>query len=265
MEDEFKITKLDLIKFLDKLVDLEVFNKKLETNCKNCTKSELLEDFENVNLKCSCGNLKEIKFKYYSNYDFILDRGFWFEWYVYNLCKNLYRNVYPNVKCTYVIDGKEFECEIDILATTKDNKLIAFECKDYMKSKLSLKDFIENISKLHHIAHEIYLVSSVKDVKFNSKIESSALIDSELKFIEGMKLEESFLNADNIISFFEERQYNIVSLFDKLPDSKKEIILDNLVDLIIKNEDEVYLESLNTYILLPTSYILGFLTNSFYT
>ena len=244
LEDEFKITKLDLIKFLDKLVDLEVFNKKLETHCQNCTKSELLEDFENVNLKCSCGNLKEIKFKYYSNYDFILDRGFWFEWYVFNLCKNLYRKVYPNVRCTYVIDGKEFECEIDILAATKDHKLIAFECKDYMKSKLSLKDFIENISKLHHIAHEIYLVSSVKDVKFNSKIESSALIDSELKFIEGMKLEESFLNADNIISFFEERHYNIVSLFDKLPDSKKEIILDNLIDLIIKNEDWVYLESL---------------------
>lgn len=244
LEDDFKITKLDLIKFLDKLVDLKIFNKKLETQCKNCTHSEIVVDYENVNLICSCGSEKEVKFKYHSNYDFILDRGFWFEWYVYNLCKYLYKKVYPNVKCTYFIDGKKFECEIDILAVTEDNRLIAFECKDYMKNKLSLKDFIENIAKLHHIAHEIYLVSSVKDIKFNSKVESSSLIDSELKFIEGMKLEESFLNEDKIIAFFEERNYNIVSLFDKLPDSKKELILNNLFDLIINNENRVYLESL---------------------
>ena len=244
LEDDFKITKLDLIKFLDKLVELEVFNKKLETQCKNCTNSEKLVDFENVNLICSCGNLREAKFKYYSNYEFILERGIWFEWYVYNLCKNIYRKVYPNVKCTYFIDGKPYECEIDILAATKDKTLIAFECKDYMRSRLSLKYFIENIAKLHHIAHEIYLVSSVKDIKFNSKVESSTLIDSEIKFIEGMQLEESFLNEDKIITFFEERNYNVVSLFDKLPDSKKEIILNNLFELIIKNEVWVYLENL---------------------
>ncbi len=244
LKDDFKITKLDLIKFLDKLVDLNVFNKKLETQCKNCTNSEILTDFENVNLTCSCGSIKEVKFKYYSNYEFILDRGFWFEWYVYNLCKYLYKKVYPNVKCTYVINDEKFECEIDILAVTTNNRLIAFECKDYMKSKLSLKDFIENIAKLHYISHEIYLVSSVKDIKFNSKVQSSSLIDSEIKFIEGMKLEESFLNEDKIISFFEERNYQIVFLFDKLPDSKKEIILNNLFDLIIENEKGVYLESL---------------------
>lgn len=246
LKDDFKITKSDLIKFLDKLVDLKIFNKKLETQCQNCTNSEKLVGFKNVNLICSCGNLKEVKFKYYSNYDFILDRGIWFEWYVYNLCKYLYRYVYPNVLCTYIIDGKKYNCEIDILAVTDDNNLIAFECKDYMKSKISLRDFIENIAKLHHVAHEIYLVSSMKNVKFNSKVESSSLIDSKIKFIEGMKLEESFLNEDKILTFFEERNYNIVSLFEKLPDSKKEIILNNLFDLIIKNENWVYLESLNS-------------------
>lgn len=202
LKNDFEITKSDLIKFLDKLVELGLFNKKLETCCQNCTNSEMLIDFKEVNLICSCGNLKEVKFNYYSNYDFIGKNGIWFEWYVYNLCKHIYRHVYPNVKCTYIVDDKKYECEIDVLVLDKDYNLVAFECKDFMYHNISLKDFIENISKLHHVVHEINLVSSIKPIKVNSKVISSSLIDAEIKFIEGMKLEESFLNEDKIITFF---------------------------------------------------------------
>ncbi len=243
LKDDFNITKSDLIKFLDKLVDLNILNKKLKTQCQFCTNAEELIEFNNVNLICSCGNLKEVKFKYYSNYEFLGNRGAWFEWYVYNLCKYIYRNVYSNVTCKYVIDDKEFECQIDILAVTNDERLIAFECKDYMQRKPELKHLIENIEKLNHIAHEIDIVSSVKEITSNTKLKSEHLIDTEIKFIEGLKLERTFLNEDKIIAIFESRNYNIVSLFDKLPDAKKEIILDNLFDLIIQNEKDVYLES----------------------
>lgn len=249
LEDEFNITRYDLIKFMDKLVELSVFSKELVASCNYCTEYNIVNS-ENFNsFSCpSCGNLMEIKFKYTSNFDFLISNpGFWFEWYVYNLCKNIFPRVHPNYGGEYLLDNQKIKCDFDILIFD-DDKVIVYECKDYMKvskNRLSMKDFIDNISKIRHFADKIYIVSSIKPFKDNSIIETEELFNPDVKFIEGMELEDKFLNEDNIITFFEKRNYNIVYLFKKLPVRKQEIILSKIFNLMIENDNSIYIEILN--------------------
>ena len=200
-------------------------------------------------MSCNCGDLREIKFIYESNYDFITkEDGYWFEWYVYMLCNHIYRDVFKNYKCKFQLNENKYECELDVMTISPDNKVTVYECKDHMyhlKDKLSMKDYMDNVSKIRHIADKITIVSSLKNIKPYFKDETDELVECEIEFIEGMDLEKRFLHEDSIITFFENQNYNIVSLFIKLPKLKKKIILSRIMELIIQNESENYLDIIN--------------------
>lgn len=250
LEDEFELKRIDLIKFLERLVDIDILSKKLVSSCNFCTASEVVSSDELVCLSCECGNLREIKFKFVSNYDFLTQSdGYWFEWYVYMLCNHIYGKVFQNYSCEFEVNGEKYLCELDVLTISEDNKLIIYECKDHMyhlKDNLSLKDFADNIVRIRHFADKIYVVSSLKNVKTFFKEEIPEIIESEIEFIEGMDLENKFLNEDSIITFFENQNYNSVSLYAKLPDIKKRTIMKRIVELIIKNENGDYLNIINS-------------------
>lgn len=249
LEDDFEIKREDIIKFLERLVNIGIYSKKLVSICNTCTKSEIIEPNELVELSCDCGELREIKFIYQSNYEFMTkEDGYWFEWYVYTICNHIYSDVYKNYKCKFELNGKNSECELDVLTISPDNKLTVYECKDHMyhlKDKLSMKDYMDNVAKIMHIADRITIVSSLKNVKSYFKDETDELIDCEIEFIEGMALEEKFLDEESIITFFKNQHYNIVPLFIKLPKHKKKIIISKIMELINQNESKNYLDIIN--------------------
>ena len=146
-----------------------------------------------------------------------------------------------------MLDNQNIRCEFDILIFD-DDKVIVYECKDHMKrskNRLSMEDYIENISKIRHFADKIYIVSSIKPFKDNAILETERLFNQDVKFIKGMELEDKFLNEDNIITFFENRNYNTVYLFKKLHVRKQEIILSKIFNLMIENDKSIYIEILN--------------------
>lgn len=248
LENDFEINRNDLIKFMDKLVEYEIFSKKHVIICNKCTKTS---DFniENINdLTCEkCGNICEIRFKYECNFPFLTEGGYWFEWYVYNICKDLYKHVFPNYKCEYELNGETQLCDFDILAIDSNKKVIVYECKDYMrynKNQIPLAVFIENLSKIRHVSDEIFLVSSTKNIKKSSKSEINDLMDDNIKFIEGMDLEKQFLSEESIIRFFEEQNYDIVHLYSKLPTFMKTKILKKILELMVENTNLTYIHSL---------------------
>ena len=249
LKDDYEIKRIDIIKFLERLVEIGIYSKKLVSICNRCTTSKIINHNELAELSCACGDLREIKFIYESNYEFITkDDGYWFEWYVYTLCDHIYSDVYKNYKCQFELNGKNNECELDVLTISPENKLTVYECKDHMyhlKDKLSMKDYMDNVAKIMHIADKITIVSSLKNVKPYFKDETDELVDCEIEFIEGMDLEKRFLHEDSIINFFENQNYNIVPLFTKLPPIKKQTILSKIMELIIKNESKDYLEIIN--------------------
>ena len=242
LKDDFEIKREDIIKFLERLVDIGIYSKKLVSVCNTCTQSEIINSNELAELSCNCGDLREIKFIYESNYDFITkEDGYWFEWYVYMLCNHIYRDVFKNYKCKFQLNENKYECELDVMTISPDNKVTVYECKDHMyhlKDKLSMKDYMDNVSKIRHIADKITIVSSLKNIKPYFKDETDELVECEIEFIEGMDLEKRFLHEDSIITFFENQNYNIVPLFIKLPKLKKKIILSKIMELIIQNESD---------------------------
>lgn len=249
LKDDFEIKRIDIIKFLERLVKIGIYSKKLVSSCNTCTTLEIINHNELAELSCACGDLREIKFIYESNYGFMTkEDGYWFEWYVYKLCDHIYSDVYKNYKCRFELNGKNNECELDVLTISSDNKVTVYECKDHMyhlKDKLSMKDYMDNVAKIMHIADKITIVSSLKNVKPYFKEETDELVECEIEFIEGMDLEKRFLHEDSIITFFENQNYDIVPLFTKLPPVKKQTILSKIMELIIENESKNYLEIIN--------------------
>lgn len=241
MENDFNIKPIDLIKFFNRLIDIGVVDKKLMAICPSCTEKE---DFiENkTNLECnSCNILREINYVYSMKFDFFNDKGYWFEWYVYNICNHIYQNVDHNIDVSYVKNGNTKLCELDVVFIDNDDNLVIFECKDYLKSKdkkIRFKEIIDNLRKLVEISDNISFVSSFKEFNKNDQIDAINMLQKDITFIEGIDLENQFLSEDNILEFLRSGNYNAIYLYQKLNDLKKLAIVKEIISEIINNNGE---------------------------
>ncbi|MDO5851181.1 MAG: hypothetical protein Q4Q23_01685 [Methanobacteriaceae archaeon] len=253
LNNDFHITRKDLYNFLNKLADIGVFNKESYVTCSNCTEKKIYDG--NFDQNCSkCGKLNEIKFNYSTNY-FSDCGGFWFEWYVYNLCLIHYpsQNVFYGYKAKYDDENnKEQECELDILVLDGDNPII-YECKDYMgynKKKLVTNDLYGNLSKINKVSDKIVVVSSTKEIKEKSKEKLKKEFGEKIEFLECGNLEKKFLNAEKILEEVENKSYVINSLYEKINEQEKKKVLELLIEKIKLNseskgsESKVYFECL---------------------
>lgn len=219
--------------FLEKLENIGVFKKDLKFYCNKCKNTE--EYSKSKNLTCKCGNQREIKYYYSSNYEFINNTGNWFEWYVYKICENIYKDVEHNIQILHEKDGEKVKNELDIVCF-EDEKLITFECKDYL-SKIKT-DNLSSIPKFAHMMDEIYVISSTTKIKKNKRKIINELSDKEIEYIEGTNLEQKFFSPDNVIELINESEYiKATNIYTKLSKENKKSLIDTIFFEIKNNKN----------------------------
>ncbi len=240
LKDDFDINRNDLMNFLEKLENIGVFKKNLKFYCNICKNTENYS--EDKGLKCKCGNQREIKYYYSSNYEFINNPGNWFEWYVYTICKNIYKYVEHNVHIVHEKDGKRFENELDVVCF-ENNELITFECKDYLS--VIKTDNLSSIPKFSYLMDEIYVISSTTKIKKDKREFINELSDKEIKYIEGTSLEQKFFSPDNVIELINEKEYNKASnIYTKLSKENKTSLIKNIFFEIEDNNNIKFFNAL---------------------
>ena len=170
LEDDYTINRNDLIKYLDRLIEIDILEKKLMYKCQKCVQ---YENYDSSSLICNnCGLEREIIYKYCFKDEFLQINlknrdGRWFEWYMYKICEHIFEKAEHNLMISFENSGFKDECEIDVVSI-KDNEIIIYECKDYLKGKIGLTD-LQNLPKLSKIFEKIFLVSSNKAVTKKTK------------------------------------------------------------------------------------------------
>lgn len=239
LENDYELNRKDLIKFLNRLNEIEIIDKNLKCVCLSCGE-DYDYDLTANNIVCECGSITEVKNEYSFENEFFksnlkLIDGRWFEWYVFNICKHIYKHADHNILISYEKDGIERESELDVVAIDKEDNLLVFECKDYLKGDIDLKE-MNGLRRFSSFFDNIFLVSSSKRIKRNSRIEINALCDKEINFIEGTDLENQFLSEERVLEILlKDSLYRGVHLFQKLNDIKKFIIVNKILDEIINS------------------------------
>lgn len=247
LKDDYNLTRNDLFKYLDRLCDINIVEKKSVYSCNKCIE---YEDYDNQNnLECeNCGSDREVVHKYFFKDDFLKTNlknrdGSWFEWYVFKICEHIFEHADHNLMLSYDNSGFEDECEIDVISI-KDNELFIFECKDHLKGKLGL-NHLQSLPKLSAIFEKVYLVSSNKEVSSKNKQYINNLCVNEIEFIAGISLEKQFLSEDKVLEMFNDRnKYKAITLYKKLNEIKRKNIAKKIIskniDLDCKNEDNLH-------------------------
>lgn len=239
LENDYEINRKDLIKFLNRLNEIEIIDKNLKCICSSC--GEIYDyDLTNNNIICKCSSITEVRNEYSFENEFFktnlkLIDGRWFEWYVFNICKHIYKGADHNILISYEKEGIEQESELDVVAIDNKDNLLIFECKDYLKGNITLNE-MNGLRKFSSFFDNIFFVSSSKKIKHNNKIEINTLCDKEINFIEGTDLENQFLSEERVLEIlYNDSVYKGVHLFQKLNDMKKFIIVNKILDEIINS------------------------------
>lgn len=136
-ESTFSIIKNDLSNFIKKLRDINIIYANEYILCSDCgvelgAKDELTSL---VNCHLCGGKIYTIKRDEFKDSFLKLcqsELGLWFEWFIYEIIKQIYKNVEYGLNLSYVDhEGINKEKEIDLIALD-DSKLILIECKNYL-------------------------------------------------------------------------------------------------------------------------------------
>ncbi|AUB59400.1 hypothetical protein BK009_01100 [Methanobacterium subterraneum] len=242
LEDDFDINRNDLTKFLERLHKIGIIDKNLKYVCPSCKHEEEFSD-DGLEIECECGSTRELKFQYSFLDDFFgtnlrFRDGRWFEWYVYEICQSIYDHVDHNLLIKYEKSGLERQAELDVVFLAENDDLTVYECKDYLKGNLTLRE-LQNLPKISSFLDNISVVSSSKHLKNQMKIDINELCDNEIKFIEGVDLEELFLSEKRVLDVFDTSGVEKgIFLFQKLNDIKKMNISTTVLDRIISSNAE---------------------------
>lgn len=239
LEDDMNINRNDLINFLNRLHDINIVNRELTYYCPSCKKKESFN--EDINLKCECGKIRELKY-YYSFIDDFFDQclknrdGRWFEWYVFKISQHIHQYADHNLMISCDDTEEPWDCEIDVASIDNDGNLILFECKDYFR-EISFKE-MENLNKLSSFCENTNFVSSSKKVSNRIKSDVKDYCgDVEINFIEGVKLEESYLSEDIVSDIFlNQGIIKGIRLFQKMNVNKKNNIFRLFISYIINSD-----------------------------
>lgn len=225
----YKLIRKDLNKFSEKLRDIKVLNAKKYAVCTECNvelgeKSEL-GDLTNCQL-CR-GEIEYITRDEFTEKFLKLCRseiGLWFEWFVYEIARNIYGNVEHGLVLTYSgDDGKIKEKEVDIVAI-KDDKLILIECKNYLGH--TPKNEYVKIVEISDIFDEIYVVNFFKP---DPKVKRIISDHQNIQVLDGNQIDEVFLDNNLIISqLIESDSWSGIETFTRIPTDKKISIFDQI-------------------------------------
>ena len=197
----FLIIPNDLIYFIETLRDIGVVHVKEYVLCSKCHVELGSKDELSGMTSCQlCGGeivyTKRDEFKE----DFLKlcksKAGLWFEWFVYEIAKHVYENVECGLNLSYIDEEENNkDKEVDIIALHND-RLILIECKNVL-GHTPPREY-ETITDIAPFFDDVYVVNFYQphsDVK-KKMIRS----DSNIKVLDGNKLDDVFLNNDLIIS-----------------------------------------------------------------
>lgn len=198
-ESTFSIIKNDLKNFIDKLRDIDVIYANEYIICSKCgvelgTKDELT-GIVNCNL-CSGKIYNTARDEFKDSFLKLCqsELGLWFEWFIYEIIKQIYKNVEYGLSLSYVDhDGTNKEKEIDLIALN-DSKLILIECKNYL-GHTPPREF-ETTNDIAPFFEEIYVINFYKPHKDVYKMINGT---QNIKLLSGNEIDNKFLNPDLII------------------------------------------------------------------
>lgn len=164
--------------------------------CYECEKIEISQTIkmeEHINCK-KCGNFKEIK-KVYSTIDFSSFRDIkatWFEWYVYKIlkekCKNIQHVILPHKLKNIETNQKT---EVDVLAITKNGKIISIDCKaKFLTGSVSRDDINNNVLDWMHFTDYLIIIATTKIPTHTKEFWGENLNACETLFIQGNEIEK---------------------------------------------------------------------------
>lgn len=210
LENEFELNRNDLIKFLNRLVQIGIVTKRLEVRCVQC-KNQTEYKAEIDSLKCKkCGNLCEAV----NIYEFLDDfwkhtqkmkDGSWFEWYVYKICSEIYPYLEHNIIISFNEGKLTKEMEIDIACLDEDSNLYIFECKDYFSRNVGFGE-MDTLPFISQFCKNIYFVSSNKIDNTAKTAIQKILSGCNIAFLQGTALERQFISEERVIDLFEQQK-----------------------------------------------------------
>jgi hypothetical protein len=235
--DDFTVTRNDINKYLDRLAQLSVVNKRFRYLCRSCRNFEIYS--KDLPAECkNCHELRELMPDYSFNSEFLqksLERkdGGWFEWYVFMISRHIHETSEHNILISFKDGGIEKERELDVISIDKNQNLHVFECKDHLKRNSHFGD-MESLPFLSKLFINIYYASSQKIDK-NSARNIQELCKSSIKFIEGKELEQQFISLENVLGMFlDGHAEKAVRLCSRLAGHRKgqisEILISKLLD-----------------------------------
>lgn len=197
----FIIIPNDLTYFIESLRDIGVVHVKEYVLCSKCHVELGSKDELSGMSSCQlCGG--EIVYKKRDEFkeDFLnlckAKTGLWFEWFVYEIAKHVYENVECGLNLSYLDgEGNNKEKEVDIIALHND-RLILIECKDFIDHTPPRE--YQTIIDISPFFDEVYVVNFYKP--HSDVVKKMISSDSNIKVLDGNKLDEVFLNNDLIIS-----------------------------------------------------------------
>jgi len=196
----FRIIRKDLANFTEKLRDIGVLHSKDYILCSECGVELGAKDELSGLTTCQfCGGkIRHIERDEFED-DFLKlcksEAGLWFEWFVYESAKHIYKNVECGLILSYIDDeGGNKEKEVDIVALN-DDKLILIECKNHL-GHTPPRDY-ETIIDIAPFFDEVYVVNFYKPHKDVKKMIES---DSNITVLDGSDIDDVFLDNELIIS-----------------------------------------------------------------
>jgi Fe2+ or Zn2+ uptake regulation protein len=191
-----KVGLFDVYRVLSQLSETGFVLEQNQIICYECEKIEISPTTKmEEHIKCKkCGNFKEIK-KVYSTIDFSSFRDIkatWFEWYVYKIlkekCENV-QHVIPPHKVKNMQTGQE--TEVDVLAITKNNKIISIDCKaKFLRSSVSRDDINSNVLGWMQFTDYLIIIATTEIPVHTKEFWKDNLNACETLFIHGNEIEK---------------------------------------------------------------------------
>lgn len=227
----FSITGNDLRKFANRLREIDVIRSKQYVLCTLCDVEIGSTDELGGLITCPiCGGETKIKIRDEFNGDFLKlcksNTGLWFEWFVYEIAKQIYEYVDCGLKLSYVDkENKSKEKEVDIIALD-DDKLIYIECKDYL-GHTPPHQYETTID----IAPNFDCVYVVNFFKPHKDVKKMVKHFPNLKVLNGEDIDDVFLDRDFILSQLSmDDKWFGTGIISSISIDKKRLILQQIFD-----------------------------------
>jgi DNA-directed RNA polymerase subunit RPC12/RpoP len=229
-ESTFQIIRKDLTNFNEKLRDIGILHSKEYALCSKCDVELGAKDELSGLTTCQCGG--EIGYKKRDEFkdDFLKscksETGLWFEWFVYEIAKHIYKNVECGLTLSYEDNERnDKEKEVDIVAL-KDDKLILIECKNYL-GHTPPREY-NTIINIAPFFDEVYVVNFYEPHKDVSK--KIIKPDSNIKVLNGNDIDDVFLDTELIISQLTAATWFGTEMIDSISNDKKISVIQQIFE-----------------------------------